>query len=259
MAPLYRIMLLTAVLLTAAGPSSAQAFRNATLNGDDPRRSGYEWEMTLTRGRCDSRSYGDGRGESDCSNGNVRSQIHGPDVRSGSTVEYAFDILVPADFTYRESLPYRPRGSIEVAGWQHTRGIKNHLYEMHLTSLRGVTFEDRVCFGPNRFGVWNEVRVQIRWTLENSGILQVLCNGTPVYVRQGQTLIPPGCGTEAKTNCRPEMLEHGAPIRFTLGPWYRGFGSDFRDYGRDSPFLPWPPNGISIRVRNPYQGPIRPL
>lgn len=253
---LVRLLLTLVASVTISTAASGQGFKNHELNGLDPSREGGVWTMTLREGLCHSGNYGDGRGESDCVNGNLRSQLQGRSSRIGRTVEYAFDIMVPKNFRYTESLSYRKRGSIEIAGWQHTRAIKNHLYEMHLTG-RAVTFEDRVCFDRSRFGQWNSVRVRVTWSLGQDGALQILCNGKQVYAIEGQTLIPPGCGTSAKSNCHSDKLAHQNPITWIVGPWYRGFGPDWKDYGRSSPFLPFPTNGVSIKIRNLYQGKLR--
>ncbi|MCV2863933.1 polysaccharide lyase [Defluviimonas sp. WL0075] len=239
-----------------SAPAWGQNFKPYALNGENPKRAGGTWTMTLTEGLCQDVKYGDGRGESDCGNGNLRSQLQGPDIAPGREVEYAFDVFVPKSFEYRESLKYRTRGSVEIAGWQHIRAIKNHLFEMNLKG-GGVTFEDHLCFDRKRFGAWNSVRVLVKWSLREDGFLRVLCNGKQVYALAGQTLIPPACGTSAKTNCHVDKLAHRNPIRWVIGPWYRGFGSDWKDYGRASPFLPFPRNGISIKVRNLYQGKLR--
>ena len=254
---IHRLFMLAGFLVVSTA-ASGQGFKNSELNGENPTKRAGVWTMALQEGLCDGRSYGDGRGESDCLNGNIRSQLQGRDSKMGRTVEYSFDVLIPSNFRYRESLRYRKRGSIEIAGWSHIRAIKNHLYEMHLTE-RAVTFEDRVCFDRSRFGEWNSVRIRVKWSLKEDGVLQVLCNGTQVYAIQGQNLIPPGCGTSIKSNCHTEKLAHGNPIRWKIGPWYRGFGPDWKEYGRSSPFLPFPPNGVSIKVRNLYQGKLKPL
>jgi hypothetical protein len=236
---------------------AAQSFHPNGLNGENPKKQNGEWVMTLRENGCNPRDYGDGRGESDCVNGNIRSQLNGTKIRPPKSVEYAFDILVPAGFTYNETLKYRPFGSIEIAGWQHTPGIKNHLYEMHLTPRKGIVFENKPCISPSEYGKWNRVKMQVRWTLKNDGFLQVFCNDRPVYALRGQNLIPPGCGTDAKSQCHTDKLQHNNPIIWQLGPWFRGFGPDWKDYGRASPFLPFPRSGVSIRVKNLYQGKIR--
>lgn len=243
--------------LLSTSPVTAQSFRPNELNGQDPVFRGGEWSMTLLEGVCASRAYGDGRGESDCSNGNIRSQLNGRRVNPPAGVEYSFDIFVPDGFRYTETLKYRTYGSLEIAEWQHTPGIKNHLFEMYLTPRNGIAIEGRTCISPSNFGRWNSVKVQVQWSLGADGFFQVFCNEEPIYVLRGQTLVPPGCGTDAKPNCRTELLQHNNPIVWQIGPLFRGFGSDWADYGRSSSFLPLPSNGVNIRVRNLYQGEFR--
>jgi hypothetical protein len=254
---MLRILFYILLLASMATPASAQGFSNHSLNGVQPTKSNGSWTFSLEPGGCSDKDYGDGRGESDCVNGNLRSRIWSKkSFKAPVSKEYAFDILIPSDFTYEESLSYRPRGSIEVAEWNRINAVKNHMYEMHLTN-RGVTFEDKVCFGDERFGTWNSVKIQAHWSNDSDGFMRVFCNNALVYSSDGPNLVPPGCGTKTKSNCKLESLDLSKPIQWTLGPNYRGFGGDWAEYGRSSPFLPFPANGIKMQVTNVYEGKIR--
>jgi hypothetical protein len=235
----------------------AQTFSPHIFNGRDPVLIDGEWVMQLMPGECSAEDYGDGRGESHCTNGNVQSRLYTRNrYQEGDAVEYAFDIFVPSDFRYVETTN-RERSSLEISEIQRIQTIKNHMYEMHLDSRRGLTFEERQCFGPDRFGQWNEVRIQARWSSGDDGILQVLCNGGVAYQLLGANLIPPGCGTDAKMQCRLELQDLSKPIQWEIGPMLRGYGGDYASVGFNSPFSPMPPSGITIRMRNLYEGRVR--
>src|SRR5258705_311049 len=51
--------------------------------------------------QCSGVNYSDDRGESDCTNGNVRSAMfYSTHAKMGQTLEYRFDIQVNSDFAY---------------------------------------------------------------------------------------------------------------------------------------------------------------
>jgi hypothetical protein len=167
-----------------------------------------------------------------------------------AAVTYEFDVMIEEGFSYVETLPYRKLGSIVIAEWGRVGVIKNHMYEMHLTPNHGVTFEGKVCFSPKNYGQWNSARVIAKWSNDDDGVLEVTCNNTIIYSLRGPNLIPPGCGSDAKSQCQLEHIDLTKPINWKLGPKFYGFGSDYKDYGRSTPFLPFPSNGVDIYVRN---------
>jgi hypothetical protein len=102
------------------------------------------------------------------------------------------------------------------------------------------------------------VRIQARWSDGEDGVLQVLCDGRVAFQLLGPNLIPPGCGTDAKQQCQPVLQDLTQPIQWTVGPLLRGFGGDHASFGLASPFVAMPPEGITIRMRNLYEGRVRP-
>ena len=220
------------------------------ISGIKPTKKNGIWTMRVRPEYCNDQDYGDGRGESDCTNGNLRSQIQGTPIEPEQTVEYSFEINIPKDFSYRESLNYRPYGSIEVAQWQHVRAVKNHLYELRLSPNSGVLFDGKTCIKPSEYGEWAKVVFQVNWTEKDDGFLKVTCNERLIVSRTGQTLVPKYCDSEIKPQCKPAMLQSSNPINWWLGIQFYGFGPDWRDYGRQSPFLPFKGSELSIQTRN---------
>jgi len=251
------LLIIIGSIFVASCGVSERFINDDEINGSNPVRKGGEFIFNMREGDCGAKDYGDGRGESDCVNGNVQQRVWTrKDYHAPKTLEYGFDVFIDPNFTYQETLSYRPRGSIEIAEWNRKNVIKNHMYEMHLTG-RGVTFEDKTCFSSSRFGEWNAVVVRAKWSNNDDGELVVRCNEKVIYSKKGPNLIPPGCGTSVKSQCKLEFIDVSKPIVFKLGPKYFGFGRDWREMGRASPFLPWPQNGINIKMRNLYEGRIR--
>ncbi len=254
-------LIATAVVVCAtilSGIASAQTFSSDPMNVEKVIKRDGVWTLVLTEGSCNPRDYGDGRGESDCTNGNLASRISTrKDYFAPAAIEYSFEVLINSDFEYQETQKYRKLGSIILAEWGRANLIKNHMYEMHMTPSSGVFFERKRCFGPERYGEWNSVSILAKWANDDSGILQVTCNGKVVFSKAGPNLVPDGCGTDDKPHCDPKFIDLSKEIYFKLGPKFFGFGSDWRDYGRTSPFLPFPPNGVKVQIKHPKERKVR--
>lgn len=240
-----------------AAPAGFSEGRNSAVT---PKTRGGEVTFTLTRGQCQSRPYGDGRGESDCKNGNSRSQFNAKKKqRLGQTYEYAFDLWIDPGFRYNGrgwgKVNYRSR--LWIAEWQRENTIKNHMYEMYLDSRNGVTFEDKVCVPPSRFGQWNSFVLQVKWSNGPDGAMQVLCNDRVIYARKGPNAVPPGCGEPWKQQCKPELQDLSKPILWSVGPSLKGHGMDYARFGFPSPFPPFPDSGLTMKMRNLYVGRLR--
>lgn len=240
----------TVLLIFMALPVVAQqGFQKHRFNGRDPATANGVTTFHVKAGDCSSIDYGDGRGESDCFNGNLRSRIaYRSYAQLGDSVQYEFDLLVPRDLQYGGG-PNR-RSLLEVAEWQRVNTIKNHIHTMHLDSRRGVTFDDQICFGPGSFGTWITLTVSVRWSMGEDGILQVACNGKIVLARTGRTAIPPDCGQLGVFQCEPGLQKPDEPIQFQAGLLFRGFGERNRRDGL-SPAGRMPPDqGFTLQMRN---------
>ncbi|MFY0691011.1 MAG: heparin lyase I family protein [Paracoccaceae bacterium] len=255
------VLLLTAF---AFGPQPATAapkgFKEGRNSAVSPVWKSGELTFALKRGDCQSHPYGDGRGESDCKNGNSRSQVNArKEVRMGRAYEYAMDIWVAPGFRYngRGWGTVNHRSRLWIAEWQRSGTIKNHMYEMYLDSRQGATFEDKVCFSPKDFGKWNRFVMQVKWSDGADGVLQVRCNGKVIYSRTGPNAIPPDCGKPWKLQCKTELQDLRKPILWSVGPSLKGHGMTYANFGFPSPFPPFPEAGLTMKVRNLYLGRIR--
>lgn len=227
------------------------SFRDVTWNGAKPIRKNNEIIFALQAGQCGKPTYGDGRGESDCNGGRVRSQVQARgSVKVGQTVEYRMEFFVPKSFDYRGDL-YFPSGTrLLIAEWKRSKGIKNHIYEILLDASKGATFERATCIHPSEFGKWNSFSLRIKWSKGSDGFMEARCNDRLILERKGdQTVIPPDCASDYKLQCEPNRQIPGAPILWSVGPNFSGYGSDYARLGKPSPFAPFPSNGIEIRVR----------
>ncbi|MCU9837168.1 polysaccharide lyase [Ruegeria sp. WL0004] len=256
-AALIFVLLLGSPEVLAQAPSG---FVVGTNSGVAPVVKNGEVIFKMRRGDCQKRPYGDGRGESDCANGNSRSQLNAREKqRMGRAYEYSMEIWVDPAFRYNGrgwgKVNYRSR--LWIAEWQRSNTIKNHMYEMYLDSAKGVTFEDKRCFSPNRFGQWNSVVMRVKWSNGADGFLQVICNGREIYSLKGPNVMPPGCGEEWKQQCKPELQDLTKPILWSVGPSLKGHGMNYRDFGFPSAFPPFPEGGITLKMRNLYVGRIR--
>ena len=252
------------VTLLALMPTSAAlsadvppGFVEATFQGRSPQFSGDAVSFTLAKGDCSKKDYGDGRGESDCKNGNLRSQIHNSKKQTlGRTYEYSMHIWIDPAFSY--SAYGQARSPLLIAEWQRVNAIKNHMYELHLDAFRGVQFEDKNCFTPKGFGEWQSFKMVVRWSKGKDGFLRVTCNEKVIYeLLDQQTAIPPLCGERVKLQCVPELQNLRRPIQWQVGPKLGGYGAEHKKYGMPSQFRTFPESGLKMKVRNLYYGPPR--
>jgi hypothetical protein len=236
--------------------SAPSGFQDHRFNGRDPAHSGGVTTFHVRAGDCSTIDYGDGRGESDCFNGNLRSRMDYRRMATlGDALQYEFEIFVPADLRFAGG-PNR-RSLLEVAEWQRVNTIKNHIHTMHLDSRKGLTFDDVVCLRPGEFGKWNRVAVQVRWSMADDGILRVLCNDQVVLARTGRTAIPPDCGQPGVFQCEPALQRPNEPIQFQVGILFRGYGERGRRDGLSASGRTPPPEGFTIQMRNVSVKPVR--
>lgn len=245
------LLLLPLILLTFSSASSAapSGFKDHKFNGRNPSHAGGISTFHVESGDCSSVKYGDGRGESDCFNGNLRSRMaYSRYAKLGDSVQYEFEIFIPGDLRYSGG-PNR-RSLLEIAEWQRINTIKNHIHQMHLDSRRGLTFDDAVCVRPAEFGNWHKVSVQVRWSMNDDGIMRVTCNERVIVSRTGRTAIPPDCGQRGVFQCVPELQRPNEPIQFQLGILFRGYGERGRRDGLNPAGRVPPEGGFTIQTRN---------
>lgn len=252
---LAAIALIVAVPSVVAASDMTKKFKNHKFNGTDPTYSGGVLSFDLTPDGCSPKTYGDGRGESHCSNGNIASRVMAPkQAKPGQTVEYYMEFRIDPAFRY-DGGKTPAYSKLEIAEWGRTKGIKNHLYDLQLDTKRGLTFERQVCVPPKQLGQWNSFRLKIKWSPDNDGFLEATCNDKIILQRVNQqTVIPPDCAAGYKLQCDPSQQIPTASTYWQVGPKLSGYGQGFAKYGFKSQFAPFPPNGVKLEMRNLYMG-----
>lgn len=242
----------------SSAATKASMFKDVKWNGTKPSFSKGVHTFEILPRKCGSREYGDGRGESDCNGGRVRSQIRTKKLaKVGQTIEYSFEFFVPKSFKYDGDRHYPAYSRLLIAEWNRSKGVKNHIYEILLDSVRGVTFERKTCVKPSEFGKWNEFKLVIKWSKGSDGFMKATCNGRTVLSRANtQTVIPPDCAANYKLQCDPSKQIPSATIGLNIGPNLSGYGRNFRELSgnKTSPFPPFPPNGVKVQFRNIHIG-----
>jgi hypothetical protein len=254
------VCVLVFLLMNSYAATAQQGFKEGSNSAVRPVWKNGEVTFSIRRGDCQARLYGDERGESDCKNGNSRSQLNSRKTqRMGRTYEYAMDIWIDPRFQYngRGWGKVNHRSRLWIAEWQRSNTIKNHMYEMYLDSRGGAKFEDKVCFSPKQFGKWNTFVFQVKWSNSADGVMRVVCNGNVVYSRTGPNAIPPDCGQPSKQQCKLELQNLRKEVMWSVGPSLKGHGMTYARYGHPSPFPPFPESGLTMKVRNLYVGKIR--
>lgn len=206
---------------------------------------------------CSDVDYGDGRGESDCVNGNVKSIIrYERDAKLGESVEYKFDVQIDPSFKYPgeynlDALPFRPGGwdsSLRIASWEGPY-IKNFVYMLKADATKGITFFGQQCQSPDRFGEWMSFSLKVRWANDSKGWVVATCDGKPVYVEEGASStkqIQCYLGNE----CQPGVVRDPKSFNYILGLAFNGYGFDWKENGHPSAFRDMQPDGLTMRMRN---------
>lgn len=120
-----------------------------------------------------------------------RSEIVFPDAHQrGQSVTYRWDIMVPADFAYNAT-----GGDLRAGRLIASTGAS--ILGFMLESDNGYRVSGQSCFGPEGFGSWHSVEVNVVWdsTRRQSlsdrtpGQLRVSCDGQEILFRSGRPTI----------------------------------------------------------------------
>lgn len=251
---------LAALFALLAGSALAQGLPSGLSKGSnskpDPVVEGGTVSFTIHRGVCTSRPYGDGRGESNCSNKNVQSYLgtgRSLEARRGQAWRYAFEFWIDPRTNHRghhspDAAPFTGQGvnnsRLEIARWQGQGNVRNHIYDIEVDRTRGVTFLGRRCAGPESFGRWQRFEMQVRWSNDATGAIVVRCNGKAIYGADGiATDQAPHC--HIANHCEPGKVKHPARIYFQFG----AFHDPVWPGGRRE-WAPIPEGGLTFRFRN---------
>jgi hypothetical protein len=236
-------------------PDGFEAHRfNASF---DPVTADGVTTFHIEPGDCSDIDYGDGRGESDCKNGNSKSIMrYTRDMKIGDSVEYRFDLQLDPAFAYPgeyhpEALRFRPAGwdsSLRIASWEGPF-IKDFVFMLKADTTRGVTFFGRECQAPDKLGEWLGFSLKVHWANNNRGWAVATCDERVVYISEG---VPSTRQIQCylANECQPGTVREPKSLNFILGLAFNGFGVEHKKFGLPSQFRAFQADGITMRMRN---------
>ena len=258
----FTLALVMAVAVSATQPAHAdgnpKGFATHRFNGSvQPVTKDGITTFRILDKQCSSVDYGDGRGENDCRNGNVRSALVARgNAKIGSTVEYSMDIRIDPSFAYPgfyndHSIGYLRDASdsrLRIASWEGPL-VHNFLYMLKVDARHGVTFLGKQCQAPAQFGNWVSFSMRVNWTNNKSGWIDVKCNGEIVYSATNvATNQAPHC--YITNQCEKGVAKNPKSFIFIVGPVMAGFGFEWKKYGKPSPFTEIQKDGIIVQMKN---------
>ena len=248
------LSLIFALVILGASEAAAERFPKGMKEGRNSARSPVIEDGVITfrvlPGDCQSRTYGDGRGESDCKNRNSKSYLAAGDVRINSSMYYAFDVRVPSGLTHKafhnpRMVPFTggPDSRLSVAIWQGNL-IKNHLVWLDLDRTRGLTFMGKRCAPANSLQGWTRFEMWVTWSASSKGKMLVKCNGKTIYSVEGRPT-DQNYFCNVSTHCAPGVEKHAKKINAGFGIF---FDSEF--IGGQKLFPRVPKDGLVVQMRN---------
>ena len=265
--PLDRLFCLILIALSAAQlacPLAARAephpkgFSNHPFNGkNNPVTTDGVTTFTIADKQCSKVDYGDGRGESDCFNGNIRENlIYRREARLNEVVSYKFDVWVDPSIAYHgyfndHAIGFLKNGSdsrLRIASWEGQH-LHNFLYMLKVDTRSGISFLGNVCQPREKFGSWVSFEMKTLWSNSNKGWIEVTCDGKVIHTAKNlATNQNPHC--YITNQCEPGKKKNATRILYILGPVMAGFGFEWKKYGMASPFTLIQPEGITVKMRN---------
>ena len=261
----WRLILVALTLSCGVTISPARAdphprgFSDYELNGPvaPVTEDGVTTFHIVDRG-CSDFTYGDGRGESDCLNGNIKSVLkRTPNAEIGAAYQYAFDVWVDPSLDFSAAYEDQSVGFIangmdsrlRVASWEGPSTIKSFVYMLKLDSTRGLTFMGNVCQPAAALGEWVHFDMKVRWAADDRGWVKVTCDDRLVYFDEAvRTNVSPQC--YLINECNPEAKIDPRAMNFLVGPALNGLGHSWKENGWDSQFIKIQPDGITVKMKN---------
>jgi len=253
------LALLTCLMVAPAlADAPPKGFSNHKFNGSiDPVTKDGVTTFHIEDEDCSSVDFGDGRGESDCSNGSVRSMF-GYDTwaQLGQSLEYRFDVLMPANLEYegyfnKDAAGFEPDSwdsNLRLATWEGTF-LHNFIYILKASKKTGLTFAGVQCQAPEDFGKWVSFSMKVKWTGDDKGWIAVTCDDKYIYAAEAApTNVAPACYVQ--NQCVPGEVRSPKKLLFIAGAQLAGWGGSYKDIGKDSAFVPIQDGGISVQMRN---------
>ncbi|MCB1461715.1 MAG: hypothetical protein KDJ90_04625 [Nitratireductor sp.] len=232
-------------------------FSNHKFNPANPVTENGVTTFHIDNHGCSDTKYGDGRGESDCYNGNVRSVLApSRQEKLGESVEYSFDLWVDPSIDYPGYINSHAHGFIpdgrdtrlRIASWEGQH-LHNFLYMLKLDAFHGVRFLSKPCFPVDKLGEWNRFSMKVNWASDKKGWIKVSCNDKVVWLQEGiATNQAPEC--YVTNQCEPGKKKNATRINFIPGPVLMGFGYEWKKHRKPSQFTEIQKDGITLKMRN---------
>ena len=238
-----------------AGPFPAGMEPNR-FNGRDPTARDGIVTFEIFDEECSDRDFGDGRGESDCLNGTVRSGLVDRFRPIGETYEYSFDVRIDPGFAYEGFQAFHATGFVKdgwdsrfrLAIWEGNL-LHNFIYQLVANTKNGMTFLGNQCQAPDKFGEWVRFSMSVRWTNDEKGWIKVTCDDRLIYLKENvATTTAPHCYPE--NICEPGIPKAPKKVLFQIGALMWGNGFEWKQNGKDSAFTHIQPGGITVQMRN---------
>ena len=150
----------------------------------------YTFKLSMNL-KCNSEKHHDGL--TDCMRKSLRSELteRGKGWPVNSQIVYEWSLFVPKTFNFKKH--NLMVGQLGI-GTSLTEGFR-------LNSEEGYTYSTTVCFGPEKFGQWNNMRLKLRLSdeelnfqqrknKEGKGIFEIWCNDKLVYESNGRSNAP---------------------------------------------------------------------
>ncbi len=243
---------LLAIFAVMPVSASAQAlpdgFRPSAFNGSHaPVVEGDVTSFHIEYKDCNATPFDD-RGESDCSNGAVRSTMVLPFQNvMGRSIEYAFDVWIDPELEHAGFFNDQAVGAYEngidsrlrVANWEGPL-LHNFIYILKADTTNGLDFVGEQCQAPEDFGTWVRFSMKVHWTDDARGWIRVTCDDRLIYLKeQIPTNQAPHCWIS--NQCEPWLEKNPDRILLQLGANMAGFQGIFTEI---------PEGGITVKVRN---------
>ena len=236
-------------------------FVASDLNGSrGPVAQGDEVAFEIVPKGCGDADYGNGSGESDCSNGNVKNVMrYKTEAKLGQAVEYRFDILVDPAISYKgypqgEVYPFGGDGydsRLRVAYWEGP-ARKNFIADLKLDARHGLAFRFKQCQSPADFGKWVTFSMKVKWAGDESGWIVVRCDDRVIY--EGEGVVTNESTTCYLSNeCDPSKPKKNAKrVLWHLGLSMNGWGPNWKELSGPTigAFTAFDEAGIRIKMRN---------
>jgi hypothetical protein len=203
-----------ALVTPALADPPPKGFEPHRFNGSTaPVTEGDVTTFHIEDKECSTVDFGDGRGESDCLNGTIRSMYgYEPWAQLGQALEYRFDIKMDPELQYEgyynlDAAGFEPQSwdsHLRLATWEGTF-LHNFIYILKASRKNGLTFAGELCQAPEDFGKWVSFSMKVKWTGDEKGWIAVTCDDRYIYVSEGApTNVAPDCYVqkEAALHCR---------------------------------------------------------